>query len=69
MANFIYLHNSWVTRQPMLWFWWFRHGDVFNVTSSEDDVFIDFFFGWHRPVCVTILRAIGFNYREIKVGK
>lgn len=53
----------------MLWFWWFRHSDVFNVTSSENDIFVDFFFRWHRSVCVSILCTIGFNCREIKVTK
>lgn len=50
----------------MLWFWWFRHSDVFNVTSSENNIFVDFFFGWHRSVCVTVLCTIGFNCRESK---
>lgn len=65
----VYLYNSWITRQSMLWFWWFRHSDVFNVTSSENNIFVDFFFRWHRSVCVSILCTIGFNCREIKGTK
>lgn len=50
----------------MLGFRWFRHSDVFNVTSSEDDVFIRFIFGWYRSVCVSVLCPVGFNCWEIK---
>lgn len=64
-----YLYNSWITRKSVLRFWWFRHSDVFNVTSSENNIFVDFFFRWHRSVCVSILCPIGFNCREIKVTK
>lgn len=62
-----HLYNSWVTRQPMLRLRWFRHRDVFNVTPSEDDVFVDFFFWWNGSVCVPILRPVGFNCRRGRV--
>lgn len=68
-ACITYLYNSWVTRQSRLWFWRFRHSNVFNVTPSEDDVFVDFIFGWHRSVCVTILCPVGFHCSETQVTK
>lgn len=49
----------------MMWFWWLRHSDIFDVTSSEDYIFINFIFGWHWSVCVPVLCPIGFNCWEI----
>lgn len=54
-----HLYNSRITGEPMLGFGWLRHSDVFDVTSSEDDVIVNFIFGRHRSVCVSVLCSIG----------
>lgn len=51
-------------------FRWFRHGDIFDVTSSEDDVFINVIFRRRWSICVPVLRPIGFNcWKNIKMVK
>lgn len=55
-----HLYNSRVTWQPIMWFWLFRHSDVFDVTASEDYIFINFIFWWHWSVCVPVLCPIRF---------
>lgn len=55
------LYNSRITGESMLGFRGLRHSDVFDVTSSEDDVFINFVFGRHRSVCVSVLCSVRFD--------
>lgn len=46
----------------MLSFWRFTDSDVFDVTSSKNNVLIDFFSGRSRSVCGPVLGAEGSHW-------
>lgn len=54
-----YLNNSRILRECMLSFWRFTYSNIFDITSPENDVLIDFLSWGSRPICGTVFSTKG----------